>query len=63
LFAVFYLDPGLDPGECGPPFGTSLAELDSHFGHKFLLEREWRPAATYAGREGRELCRLLRKLD
>ena len=59
LLAVFYLDPGLDPGESGPPFGTSKAELDALFGARFSLVKEWQPSATYAGREGRELCRLL----
>lgn len=59
LLAVFYMEPGLDPGESGPPFGTSKAELDSLFSAHFSLVKEWQPAATFAGREGRELCRLL----
>ena len=59
LLALFYLDPGLDPGEGGPPFGTSKAELDSLFSPRFSLAKEWRPSVTYPGREGRELCRLL----
>ena len=59
LLAVFYMEPGLDPGETGPPFGTSKDELDSLFSARFSLVKEWQPAATYAGREGRELCRLL----
>lgn len=60
LLAVFYLDPGLDPGESGPPFGVTREELDAHFGTQFKTVREWEPAATYPGREGRETCRLLR---
>ena len=59
LLAIFYMEPGLDPGETGPPFGTSKTELDSLFRARFSLVKEWQPAATYAGREGRELCRLL----
>ena len=59
LFAIFYLEPGLDPGESGPPFGTSKAELDSLFGARFSLVKEWQPTVTYPGREGRELCRVL----
>lgn len=59
LLAVFYLDPGLDPGETGPPFGTSKAELDSLFGAHFCLVKEWQPGVTYPGREGRECCRIL----
>ena len=59
LLAVFYLDPGLDPGESGPPFGVTREELDALFGPRFTLLREWTPPATYPGRESRETCRLL----
>ena len=59
LLAVFYLDPGLDPGESGPPFGVTRAELDALFGSRFTALREWAPPATYPGRESRETCRLL----
>ena len=59
LFAVFYLDPGLDPGESGPPFGVTREELDALFGARFKMVREWSPPATYPGRESRETCRLL----
>ena len=59
LLAIFYLDPGLDPGESGPPFGVTRAELDKFFSPRFTLVREWQPAATYPGREGRETFWLL----
>lgn len=59
LLAIFYLDPGLDPGESGPPHGVTREELDRFFSPTFTLLREWQPAATYPGREGRETCRLL----
>jgi SAM-dependent methyltransferase len=59
LLAVFYLDPGLDPGESGPPFGVTRAELDALFGSRFTLVLEWSPPATYPGRDSRETCRLL----
>ena len=59
LLAIFYLDPGLDPGESGPPHGVTREELDDFFSPRFSLLREWKPAATYPGREGRETCRLL----
>jgi SAM-dependent methyltransferase len=59
LLAIFYLDPGLDPGETGPPFGISKEELDALFSPFFRLEKEWTPPATFPGREGGELCRLL----
>ena len=59
LLAIFYLDPGLDPGEPGPPHGVTREELDRFFSPTFTLLREWQPAATYPGREGRETCRLM----
>ena len=59
LLAIFYLDPGLDPGESGPPFGVTREELDGFFSPRFTLLREWKPAATFPGREGREMCRLM----
>lgn len=58
--AIFYMEPR-DPGEDGPPFGSTKAELDGLFGAKFELIREWLPEKTYAGREGRELMRLYRR--
>ena len=59
LLAIFYLDPGLDPGETGPPFGVTREQLDAFFSPRFKLLREWQPSATYPGREDRETCRLL----
>jgi methyl halide transferase len=60
LLAIFFLTPDMDPGESGPPFGTSVTELDELFSARFALLGEWEPAQTFSGREGRELCRLLR---
>ncbi|MEO6740117.1 MAG: methyltransferase domain-containing protein [Chthoniobacteraceae bacterium] len=59
LLAIFYLDPGHGPGESGPPFEVTLAELDALFSPRFTLIHEWKPSATHPGREGREICRLL----
>ena len=59
LLAIFYLDPGHDPGESGPPFGVTKAELDTIFSPRFKLRGEWIPGATYPGREGREVFRVL----
>lgn len=59
LLAIFYLDPG-EPDE-GPPFGTTLKELDALFGEKFRLVREWLPKRNFPGREGEEWMRLLRR--
>jgi SAM-dependent methyltransferase len=59
LVAVFYLDPGHDSPDEGPPFGVSLAELDRLFLPRFILEREWLPDHAYPGREGREWMRIM----
>ena len=58
FLAIFYLDPGNDRPDEGPPFGVSIEELDALFAPKFNLVREWLPARTYPGREGREWMRL-----
>ena len=59
LLAIFYLDPGHDSPDEGPPFGVSVAELDAFFLPHFDLVREWLPARAYPGREGREWMRVM----
>ena len=59
LLAVFYLDPGNDSPDEGPPFEVSLAELDRLFLPRFTIVREWLPVRAYPGREGREWMRLI----
>lgn len=61
LLAIFYLDPGNESPDEGPPFEVSIAELDRLFLPRFELIREWLPAHAYPGREGREWMRLLHK--
>ena len=65
LLAIFYLRPW-DKGESrpprgGPPFGVEVRELDELFAGRFERMEEWTPTRAYAGREGRELVRLLGK--
>lgn len=59
LLAIFYLDPGNDSPDEGPPFEVSIAELDRLFLPHFTVAREWLPQRAYAGREGREWMRVL----
>ncbi len=59
LLAIFYMNPDMDPGEKGPPFGATREELKSCFGKAFKLVAEWIPEATHPGRDQRELCRIL----
>jgi methyl halide transferase len=63
LLAIFYLDPGNDSPDEGPPFEVSLAELDRLFSPRFELVREWLPERAYPGREGREWMREMRRRD
>jgi methyl halide transferase len=64
LLAIFFLNPW-DPGEApeggGPPFGVTREDLDKLFATHFDLVEELCPSAAFAGREGREIIRLLRK--
>lgn len=60
LLAVFYLDPGNDSPDEGPPFEVSVPELDRLFLGRFESIREWPPSRAYPGREGREWMRILR---
>lgn len=57
LLAIYYLDPGHDSPDEGPPFGVSLEELNRLFLPRFELVREWLPQRAYPGREGREWMR------
>lgn len=59
LAGVFYLEPR-DPG--GPPFKTTIEELDSRFSPWFERIHGWVPETAYPGREGREWLAVYRKL-
>lgn len=62
LLALFYLNPRDNPDPTlGPPFGVTVAELEAHFTPHFTVVRAEPPAATYPGREGREVLWLLQK--
>lgn len=61
LVGVFYLNPEMDPGETGPPFGIAMDELTTLFADSFEEVESYVPAAAYPGREGRECVRVLRR--
>lgn len=63
LAGVFYLRPH-DPGEeeDGPPFMSSIEELDARFSPFFERIHGWVPEKAYPGREGREWLAVYRKL-
>lgn len=62
LAGVFFLTPH-DPGEeaVGPPFPTSLEELEKWFSPWFERIHGWVPQRAYPGREGREWTGLFRR--
>lgn len=52
---VFFIDPEMDPGETGPPFGISPEELTGLWEEAgFTVQESWVPEAGYPGRVGRE---------
>ena len=60
FLAIFFLNP--DNDEEGPPYGCQVDELEALFSPSFQLVNERDGLPTYAGREGRELLRLLVRL-
>lgn len=62
LVGIFFMNPDMDPGETGPPFGITDAELTALFEPAFEIVESDVPATAYPGREGRELLRILRRL-
>ncbi len=63
LAGVFFLNP-FDPGEeaKGPPFGSTMEEIEKIFSPWFERFDGWVPRSSYAGREGREWIALFRKV-
>jgi methyl halide transferase len=58
---VFYINPDMEPGETGPPFGISVEELIALWeGAGFQVVEHWTPQVSYEGREGREEFMWLR---
>lgn len=61
LVGVFFINPQMDPGETGPPFGIATDELTALFGEQFELVEDYVPQAAFPGREGRECVRVMRR--
>ena len=60
LLAVFYRNPS-HGGVDAPPYGCSLPEVDRLFCAWFELVSEEENFETFAGREGREVLRCMRR--
>lgn len=60
LAGVFFINPEMDPGETGPPFGITPEELtDLWQGVGMSVTDTWVPATGYEGRVGRERVMIL----
>ena len=54
---------GLDPGEEGPPYPLSVAELTALFAEGYEIVDDYVPNVAFPGREGRERVRVLRRVE
>ncbi len=63
LVGVWYINPDLDAGETGPPYPFSVAALTELFATGYEVVEDYLPDVAFAGREGRERVRVLRRVD
>ena len=63
LIGVWFINPALDPGEEGPPFGVSENDLTMLFADGYEILDDYVPEVAFPGREGRERLRVLRRLS
>lgn len=61
LIGVWYINPDLDPGQEGPPFPFSVPALTALFAEGYEVLEDYVPDVAFAGREGRERVRVLRR--
>lgn len=61
LIGVWFINPDLDPGEEGPPFGISVPDLTSLFADGYEIVEDYVPDVAFKSREGRERLRVLRR--
>lgn len=62
LVGVWFINPDNDPGHDGPPHPLPLPELDALFAEGFEVVEDYVPTVAFAGREGRERLRVLRRV-
>ena len=62
LIGVWFIDPALDPGEVGPPFPFNVTDLTALFAEGYEILHDYVPEVAFAGREGRERVRVLRRM-
>jgi SAM-dependent methyltransferase len=61
LIGVWFINPDLDPGEEGPPFGISVPDLTALFADGYEIVEDYVPDVAFAARMGRERVRVLRR--
>lgn len=62
LIGVWFINPALDPGNAGPPFPFSVADLTALFAEGYEILEDYVPDVAFNGREGRERVRVLRRV-
>jgi SAM-dependent methyltransferase len=62
LIGIWFINPDLDPGEEGPPYPLSVADLTALFAEGYEIVDDHVPDVAFPGREGRERLRVLRGL-
>jgi hypothetical protein len=53
LIGVWFINPNLDPGEEGPPYPLSAADLTALFAEGYEIVDDYVPDVAFPGREGR----------
>ena len=62
LAGIWFINPEMDPGETGPPFGIPMPELNALFAAPtWSVYLDHLPNLAHPGREGRERLRVLRR--
>jgi SAM-dependent methyltransferase len=61
LVGVWFINPNLGPGDEGPPFPFSVADLTSLFSEGFEIMDDYVPDVAFDTRVGRERVRVLRR--
>jgi SAM-dependent methyltransferase len=62
LIGVWFISPALEPGEEGPPYPLSVADLTALFAEGYEIVDDYVPEVAFSGREGRERVRVLRRV-
>jgi len=62
LIGIWFINPNLDPGEEGPPFGISVEELTALFKDDYEIVDDYIPDVAFPNREKRERLRVLRRV-